>query len=152
MTTFMGRKTQMQLIADEDWFSTASCWTENPRSFERYLEFFTAFHNLYVGYLFHDFSRYTCVSRNPDWKQLFCDMMPHQGVLANWFSTLRQDIMSSSSTIKWPEKIFSLSFEAEQNFDDLQSQASKPLFSIQQCTAQRGKAMRSCGVIQNYEA
>jgi hypothetical protein len=55
MTTFMGQKTKLPLVADEDWFSTASGWTENPRNFEGYLRIFTAFHNLYVGCLFHDF-------------------------------------------------------------------------------------------------
>jgi hypothetical protein len=45
-------------------------------------------------------------------------MRPYQGVLGNRFPTLRQDIMSSPSTIKCPEEIFSLPFEAGQNLDD----------------------------------
>jgi hypothetical protein len=96
----MDQKTKMQLVAIEDWFSTASCWRENPRNLVGYVGFFTAFHDLYVGYLFHDFSRNIRVSRNPEWKYLFYDTRPHQGVLDNRFPTLRQDIMSSPSTIK----------------------------------------------------
>jgi hypothetical protein len=54
MTTFIGQKIKMQLVADEDCSSTRGCWTENPRKSEGYWGFCTAFHNLYVGYLFHD--------------------------------------------------------------------------------------------------
>ena len=79
----------MQLVADEDCFSIASCWTEYPRNFQGYLGFFT-FNNLYVGYLFYDFSRNTCVSRNPDWKWLFYDMRLHQGAQGNRLPTLLQ--------------------------------------------------------------
>jgi hypothetical protein len=74
-------------------------------------------------------------------------MPPHQRVQVNRYWTLRQDI-SSPSTTKWPEENFSFPCEAEENSTiTLQSQASKPFFSIKQFTAQRGKAMRSCGVI-----
>jgi len=120
MTTFMGQKTKMKLVTDEDCYSTRHLLDRNSQNFRGIFGIFTALHNLYVGYLFHDFSRNTCVSRNPDWKWLFYEMRPHQGVLGNRFPTLRQEIMSSLSTIKWPEEIFffSLPFEAKQNFDD----------------------------------
>jgi hypothetical protein len=148
MATFVSQKTNTQLIADEDWSSTAGCWTENPKNSEGYWGFSTASHNLYVGYLFHDSSRNTCVSRNPVWK-IFYDMPQHQVVQVNRYSTLRRDIhISSLSTIKLSEENLSFPFEAEENSTiTLQSQTSKPFFSIKQFTAQRGKAMRSCGVI-----
>jgi len=133
----MGQKTKMHLIADEDCYSTCHLLDRNSQNFLGIFGVFTSFHNLHVGYLFHDFSRNTCVSRNPGSKWLFYDMRPHQEVLGNRFPTLQQDIMSSPLTIKWPEEIF-FPFLSKQNRIStitLQSQASKPFFSMQQCIA-----------------
>jgi len=116
----MGQKTKMQFVTDEDCYGACHLLDRNSQNFRGTFGIFTAFHNLYVGYLFHDFSRNTCVSRNPGWKWLFHDTRPHQRVLGKRFSDV-----ATGHKCRHPQRssgprkfFFPLPFEAEQNFYD----------------------------------